>query len=118
MRRVKGLFVLCIDVLKGNHLGILGVYLPDSNHGDEEVEALHCQMDEQLERLRREKRSCLIAGDLNAQIGGLDELDDARILGPFGHGMRSSRGKELLRWSTMQSLIVANTHFDHGETGA
>ena len=67
-----------LAVLKGIHLGILGAYLPDSNHSDEEVETLCCQMDEQLERLRREKRSCLIAGDLNAQIGGLDELDDAR----------------------------------------
>ena len=69
---------------KSQSVRIFGVYMPHSQHPDEEVETVYEILQEKLHAARRKSFSCIVAGDMNAQVGGFQEHDDPANLGPHG----------------------------------
>ena len=88
------------------------VYVPDSSHDEEEFEAIFETLENYLKESKRNKLITVIAGDFNAQVGGIKEHEDPSILGTGGFGNRNSRGDFLLRWCTTNGLVISNTFFD------
>ena len=78
---------------------------------DLEVERLYCQLDRHLRGARLKDYACIVAGDMNRQVGLQTEEDDANILGPYGLYTRHSRGEMLLQWRCLRGLVTANAHF-------
>ena len=94
---------------------ILSVYMPDTSHSDLEVEVLFCKMEGYLRQGRLRGHACVVAGDMNAQVGKQTEMDNANILGPHGAYARTRRGQGLLHWCELQGLSIANTFFRPGD---
>ena len=86
---------------------LIQVYMPTSEHSDEEVEKVY----EQLEELLKEQKGSdyvVIMGDWNAVVGeGREEL----TVGKFGLGKRNQRGEEMVDFCKRNKLVVTNTWF-------
>jgi exonuclease III len=93
-------------------LRVFGVYMPDSSYAAHEVQVVYEQLQESLLNCSSQDWRCVVAGDLNAEVGEQDDLDDFAILGPGGLPVRNERGDLLLQWCTTHGLVLANTHFD------
>jgi hypothetical protein len=88
---------------------LIQVYMPTSEHSDDEVEVMY----EKLEELLREQKGSdyvVIMGDWNAMVGeGREEL----VVGKFGLGVRNERGEQMVDFCKRNKLVVTNTWFDN-----
>ena len=73
-----------------------------------------------IETALRDARSrcskCIVAGDVNAEVGTRTEFDNPRILGAHGLQRRNDRGNWLLQWCSLWELVIANTYFGDNNT--
>ena len=92
-------------------LCIIGVYMPHSKICDSEVDVVYACIDEHLACARAKGNRCIVAGDLNAEVGTRSEHDNPRIIGENSMLRRNARGEWLVQWCTARDMVVANTHF-------
>ena len=85
---------------------MMQVYMPTSEHEDEEVEELY----DIIEKIPEEDGKCntnnIIMGDWNSVVG--DE-PYRKIVGPHGIGRKKHRGQMLINFCERNGLIVTNT---------
>lgn len=86
---------------------IIQVYMPTSQHRDEEIDDMY----EEIEELMKQEKGSdymVVMGDWNAVVG---EGRSGREVGPYGLGTRNSRGDKLVEFCERQSMMTANTWF-------
>ncbi|KDR20391.1 Craniofacial development protein 2 [Zootermopsis nevadensis] len=81
---------------------IMQVYMPTSDHDDEEVEIIY----ERTEG--RGKVQTIIIGDWNSVVGKGAENN---IVGPHGLGIRNRRGDMMVDFCRRNGLVITNTWF-------
>ena len=87
---------------------MIQVYMPTSEHEDDEVEELYGVIEEILEEDGKGNTNTIITGDWNSVVG--DE-PYRNIVGPHGLGRKNHRGQMLINFSERNGLIVTNTWF-------
>ena len=97
--------------LKGEKLDtlIIQVYMPTSDHQDEEVEVMYDVIGEIIDAHVR-RGNLIVMGDWNSVIG---EGRDGNEVGNFGLGRRNDRGNKLVDFCRRQKLVVTNTWFQN-----
>ena len=90
-------------------LVIIKVYMPTTDHDEEEVDKLYEEMDQILEE-QSGKDNVVILGDWNAVVG---EGQDEKEVGKFGLGKRNDRGEKLVEFCRQKKLMITNTWFNH-----
>ena len=88
---------------------LVQVYMPTSNHREEEVDGVY----EQIEEIIREvpgKKNLIVMGDWNAVVG---EGRDGYEVGGHGLGTRNDRGEKAVEFCRRNKLVVTNTWFKH-----
>jgi len=93
--------------LKGEKLDslIIQVYMPTSDHPDDEVEEMYDAIEEIINTHGR-RGNLIIMGDWNSVIG---EGRDGIEVGKYGLGRRNERGSKLVEFCRRQKLVVTNT---------
>lgn len=89
------------------NLVIIQVYMPTTEHEEEEVEGMY----EKLEELIKEEKgkdNVVVMGDWNAVVG---EGREGKEIGGYGLGVRNERGQILVDLCTRMDLVVTNTWF-------
>ena len=89
-------------------LVIVQVYMPTSDHEDEEIDAIYEELEE-IMKAQKGNDNIVIMGDWNAVVG---EGKDGREVGEFGLGNRNERGERLVEFSKHNKLMVTNTWFN------
>jgi hypothetical protein len=87
---------------------MMQVYIPTSEHEDDEVEDLYDIIEEILEEDGKGDTKAIIMGDWNSAVG--DEWY-RNIIGPHGLGRKNHRGQMLINFCERNGLIVTNTWF-------
>ena len=87
---------------------IMEVYMPTSEHEDDEVEELCDIIEEILEEDAKGDTNTIIMGDWNSVVG--DE-SYRNIVGPHGLGRKNHRGKMFINFCERNGLIVTDTFF-------
>jgi len=87
---------------------IIQVYMPTSQHEDEEVDDIYDQIEE-LMNLQKGKHYMVIMGGWNAVVG---EEKYGNEIGQFGLGKRNERGQKLIEFCR------GNKWFQHKKEGA
>ena len=88
---------------------VIQVYMPTSDHSDEEVEDVYEQIEE-LVTAQKGNDYLVIMGDWNAVVG---EGREENEVGQYGLGKRNERGERLIEFCRQKKLTVANTWFKH-----
>jgi hypothetical protein len=84
---------------------MMQVYMPTSEHKDDEVEELYDIIEETLEEDVKGNTNTIIMGDCNSVVG----VEPGRnIVGPHGLGRKNHRGKMLINFCERNGLIVTN----------
>jgi hypothetical protein len=106
--------LMCIK-LSANPVDLLviQVYMPTSNHTDEEVEELYDEISDILQQEGRGKVNAIVMGDFNSVVGCGPVK---KIVGPFGYGKKNERGKMLINFCERHDLIITNTWFKKRKT--
>ena len=94
---------------KPTDLFIIQVYMPTSNHSNEEV----AEMYEKIESIissEKGKIVTIVMGDWNAVVG---EGRDGQEVGNYGLGHRNDRGEDLVEFCKQQRMCITNTWFKH-----
>lgn len=86
---------------------IIQVYMPTTDHEDEEVEEIYEQIEKILDRLRSDL-NVVVMGDFNAIVG---EGSDEKVIGKYGLGKRNDRGQRMIEFCKKNNLVVTNTWF-------
>ena len=87
---------------------IIQVYMPTSDHEDEEVEKMYEQIEELVDK--QKGTDCVVVmGDWNAVVG---EGRDGAEVGQFGLGTRNDRGERLVEFCRSKKMVVSNTWFE------
>lgn len=87
---------------------IIQVYMPTSQHKDEEIEEMY----EAIEEVMKDEKGnefTIIMGDWNAVVG---EGQSGKEIGKFGLGKRNDRGQMLSEFCERHKLMVTNTWFE------
>src|SRR5580698_3108104 len=92
---------------------VIQVYMPTSDHSDEEVEDVYEQIEE-LVAAQKGNDYLVIMGDWNAVVG---EGREENEVGQYGLGKRNERGERLIEFCKQKKLTVANTWFKHEKGG-
>jgi len=87
---------------------MMKVYVPTSEHEDDEVEELYVAIEEILEEDGKGDTNTIITGDWNSIVG---EESYRNIVGPHDLGRRNHRGEMLINFCERNGLIVTNTRF-------
>lgn len=87
---------------------IIQVYMPTSDHEDDEIEEMYDRIEELMDKLKGTE-SVIVMGDWNGVVG---EGRESREVGPFGLGKRNDRGQKLVEFCKRRKMIVSNTWFD------
>ena len=97
--------------LKGEKLNtlIIQVYMPTSDHQDDEVEEMYDVIEEIINTHGR-TGNLIVMGDWNSVIG---EGRDGIEVGNYGLGRRNERGDKLVDFCRRQKLVVTNTWFEN-----
>jgi len=85
---------------------MMQVYMPTSEHEDEEVEELYDIIEKIPEEDGKGNTNNIIMGDWNSVVG--DE-PYRKIVGPHGIGRKKHRGQMLINFCERNGLIVTNT---------
>ena len=91
------------------NITVIQVYAPSSNAEEAEVEWFYEDLQDLLE-LTSKKDVLFIVGDWNAKVGS---QETPRVTGKFGLGIRNEAGQRLIEFCQENSLIIANTLFQH-----
>jgi len=89
-------------------IAIIQVYMPTSEHNDEEIEKMYEQIEEVVDR-QKGSDYVIVMGDWNAVVG---EGRDGNEIGQFGLGTRNERGDRLTEFCQKRKFIVSNTWFE------
>ena len=97
--------------LKGEKVdtSIIQVYMPTSEHPDEEIDEMYDAIEEILEN-EIKKDNVIIMGDWNSVVG---EGVDGKEVGQFGLGRRNERGEKLVEFCRRKKLMITNTWFQN-----
>ena len=77
---------------------------------DQEVEAVYTSIEPFANKNCTAGRRTILAGDINAEVGGLEVDFDYNAIGGDSHvGSRNERGTGLLQWCTLRTLFLQNT---------
>ena len=87
---------------------MMQVYMPTSEHEDDEVDELYDVIKEILGEGGKADTNTIIIGDCNIVVG--DE-SYRNIVGPHGLGRKNHRGQMLINFCERNGLIVTNTWF-------
>jgi len=87
---------------------MIQVYMPTSEHEDDEAEELYGVIEEILEEDGKGNTYTIIMGDWNSVVG--DE-PYRNIVGPHGLGRKNHRGQMFINFCERNGLIVTNTWF-------
>lgn len=87
---------------------IIQVYMPTSDHEDEEVEIIYEKIEEIISTEGRGKVQTIIMGDWNSVVGKGAENN---IVGPHGLGTRNRRGDMMVDFCQRNGLVITNTWF-------
>ena len=86
---------------------LIQIYMPTTDHEDEEVEKMYDQLEEILSKVKGTE-NVIIMGDWNAVVG---EGRDGQEIGEFGLGNRNDRGERLMEFCKGNKFVVTNTWF-------
>ena len=89
---------------------IIQVYAPTSNAEEAEAEWFYEDLQDLLE-LKPKKDVLFIIGDWNAKLGS---QETPGVTGKFGLGVRKEAGQRLIEFCQENTLVIANTLFQHG----
>ena len=97
--------------LKGEKVNttIIQVYMPTSEHPDEEIDEMYDTIEEILEN-EATRDNVIIMGDWNSVVG---EGLDGKEVGQFGLGRRNERGEKLVEFCRRKKLMITNTWFQN-----
>src|SRR6476661_9971545 len=90
---------------------IIQVYMPTTEHDDEEVDQMYEQIEELIKK-QKGKDNLVVMGDWNAVVG---EEGEEKVVGKYGLGERNERGEKLVEFCKRNKLIVSNTWFQPRE---
>ena len=93
---------------------IIQVYMPTSEHEDDEVEELYGVIEEILEEDGKGNTNTIIMGEWTSVVG--DE-PYRNPVGPHGLGRKNHRGQMLINFCDKNGLIVTNTWFRKPKRG-
>ena len=93
---------------KPTDIVIVQVYMPTSEHKEEEVEDMYEKIEELLDRETVGRDYVVVMGDWNAVVG---EGKEDNIVGHYGLGNRNERGEKLVDFCRRRQLYIANTWF-------
>ena len=88
-------------------LVVLQVYMPTTEHDDEEVDELYQQLESVIDE-QKGTDFLVVMGDWNAVVG---EGQEENEIGQFGLGKRNDRGEKLIEFCKRRKLMAANTWF-------
>ena len=88
-------------------LNVVLLYMPTSDHVDEEVEEIYEQMKDKMGGLSNRKYT-IILGDMNAVVR---QNSDGLVVGNHGLGTRNDRGRLLIEFCRKNKLCIMNTWF-------
>jgi len=93
---------------KPTDIVIVQVYMPTSEHKEEEVEEMYDKIEELLDRESVGRDYVVVMGDWNAVVG---EGKEDNIVGHYGLGYRNERGEKLVEFCRRRQLYIVNTWF-------
>ena len=99
---------LCIQG-KPFNITVIKVYAPTSNIEEADIERFYEDLQDLLE-LTPKKDVLFIIGDGNAKVGS-QEIPG--VTGKFGLGVQSEAGQRLIEFCQENTLVIANTLFQH-----
>ena len=74
---------------------IIQVYMPTSNHKEEEIDEMYDRIEELIETKTKGKDYIVVMGDWNAVVGeGREDI----VVGRYGLGTRNERGAKLVEF--------------------
>jgi len=91
------------------------VYAPDSGYDDKYVEAFYESLQDEINKLPR-REDIVLLGDFNASVGNDTYRNWPDVVGKYGFGKHNQRGFNLLQFCAINSLVIANTIFNHKES--
>ena len=102
--------ILAVEIeARPTNLVVVQVYMPTSNHKEEDVDGVY----EQIEEIIREtpgRKNLVVMGDWNAVVG---EGRDGNEIGEYGLGLRNDRGDKAVEFCRRNKLFITNTWFKH-----
>ena len=101
------LLKFCLGELKCE---CFSLYFPTAWDTDVEVEGMYETLQSLLDNCRASGAIPIIGGDFNASIGPLLDGEDDDLLGSWGVGQRTGRGRWLVQWILSNGLRVASRH--------
>ena len=101
---------LFVSKAKPFNITVIQVYAPTSNA--EEAEQFYEDLQDLLE-LTPKKDVLFITGDWNAKVGS---QETPGVTGKFGLGVQNDAGQRLIEFCQENTLVVANTLFQHEKT--
>lgn len=90
---------------------IIQVYMPTTDHDDEEVEDIYEQLEELIENLKGND-NLIVMGDWNASVG---EGREGAVVGEYGLGRRNERGERLAEFCRQQKMVATNTWYQQAK---
>ena len=99
------LLKFCLGELKCE---CFSLYFPTAWDTDVEVEGMYETLQLLLDNCRASGAIPIIGGDFNASIGSLLDGEDDDLLGSWGVGQRTGRGRWLVQWILSNGLRVAS----------
>ena len=91
------------------NITVIQVYALTSNPEEAEVEQFYEDLQDLLE-LTPKKDVLFIIGDWNAKVGS---QETPGVTGKFSLGVRNEAGKKLIEFCQYNTLVIANTLFQH-----
>ena len=88
---------------------VIQVYASTTNPQEVKAERLYEDLQD-LQELTPKKDVLFIIGDWNAKVGS-QEIPG--VTGKFGLGVQNEAGQKLREFSQENTLVIANTHFQH-----
>ena len=84
---------------------IIQVYMPTTDHEDDEIEQLYEQIEEIIGK-QKGRENVIVMGDFNAVVG---EGSEGKVIGKYGLGTRNDRGQMLVEFCKKNQLVITNT---------
>ena len=101
-------------IIEGQAWRLITAHLPHAECSDAVYEASLRTLQGQIP-LPVDARLCAVGVDANAVVGKQTDSDDTRIIGSWGLGPRSDRGRLFANWAHDQRLSVINTMLQKSE---
>ena len=89
------------------NINILQVYMPTSDHTDEEIDEVYERLESLMNKTKNNEVN-IVMGDWNAKVG---KECDGEMVGSFGLGKRNEKGERLIEFAKKKKLCIANTWF-------